>query len=223
MSAVLDEAERCYRRMAALWGSLKAPDREATYREAMERVAGKLEAGDVREGTALLFDQATGQFPPLPAEWVGCVLTARQRRLDAVPKRRPANQPGPQIRRVVGRTCSRAGCHGALDLLVAEGVLWCARCRSVQRAARGTERTRLTEDERDGLTFADPADLPARDGEPVGVETARALVARLAERKAMPQVKRGDPDDPELARLVRVQAEAHRRRVSPPIIGDAGE
>lgn len=207
----MDEAHRCYRRMSALWGSLKAPEREATYRESVERVAGKLEPADVREGTALLFDQATGQFPPLPAEWVGCVLTARQRRLDAVPRRRPAGEPGPQIRRVVGRTCSRPGCHGALDLLTAEGVLWCGRCRSVQRAAHGTERTRLTEDERDALTFADPLDLPDREGPP-GVEVARALIATLAERKAMPEVRRGEPDDPKLAELVRIQADAHRLR-----------
>lgn len=107
---VIDEARACYRRMAALWPALKAEARATTYREAVERVAGKLEPVDVKEGTALLFEQATGQFPPMPAEWVGCILTARHRRREAEAEaapRVPEPEPDPEgiemIRQLLAR------------------------------------------------------------------------------------------------------------------------
>lgn len=196
-------------RLGALWPPLRDEKRQrlGEYAEAIRRDT-RIEAGDLVQGVRDLIDDYRGQYPPTAAEVRGMALAARQKRLDAVPRRRPADGPGPQIRRVVGRTCSRGGCHGALDLLTAEGVLWCGRCRSVQRAAHGTERVRLTDDERDALTFADPLDLPDREGPP-GVESARALIATLAERKALPQVGRSEPDDPKLAELWRIQADAY--------------
>lgn len=155
------DVRQALERVAVVWPLLSS--RDAMRQEIGESIMGYsevLEPSDLDAGVSLLIKMhptaakdGGPAWPPGPNEVTGCVLKARQERLERAPRPPEEERVGP--REVIGRHCHR--CKSALLYLPPERLLYCDGCRSVQVIERseGHMRRALNFTESAALVFAD--------------------------------------------------------------------